>query len=183
VGLLFFAPVYMQGVLGYPPFVSGLAVLPSSAILFVTATFFTGKLLGRYGPRPLMAVGLVFIALSMVLWVFTPLDGNYWIHLLPGFLATGIGQGLLFPSMTVGSLTGVPAQQHGVAGAVNVTAQQIGSSVGVAALVVVATTYATPGEAGQLAGFHAAYVAAAVVCVLGAVVTLVARKGWAGDQA
>lgn len=182
VGLLFFAPLYMQGMLDYPPFLSGLAVLPSSAALFVTATFFTGKLLGKYSPRPVMAVGLALIALSMLLWMFTPLDGNYWIHLLPGFIVTGIGQGLVFPAMTVGSLTGVPPQQHGVAGAVNVTAQQIGSSVGVAALVVVATGFAGAGLQGQLDGFHSAYLAAAAVCLLGGLIALVSRKGWSGDQ-
>jgi EmrB/QacA subfamily drug resistance transporter len=178
VGLLFFAPLYMQGILGYPPYVSGLAVLPSSAILFITANFFTGRLLSKVGPRPLMAVGLVLIAGCMVLWAFTPVDGNYWVHLLPGFLITGIGQGLVFPSMSVGSLTGVPPAQHGVAGAVNVTAQQIGSSIGVAALVVVATVSASSGAAGQLTGFHTAYVVAAILCVAGALITLVARRGW-----
>ncbi|MEU8084474.1 hypothetical protein AB0B57_12735 [Micromonospora sp. NPDC049101] len=53
----------------------------------------------------------------------------------------------------------------------NVTAQQVGASVGVAALVVVAatTTVNADGQAGVLHGYHVAYVVAAVACVLGAV--------------
>ncbi|MFI6025512.1 MFS transporter [Amycolatopsis magusensis] len=168
VGLLFFAPLYLQGVLGYPAALSGLAVVPSSLVLFLTANFLTGRLLGRWGPRPLIVVGLVLIGAAMAAWVGTPLDGEYWVHLLPGLLLTGVGQGLVFPAMTVGSLTEVAERRHGVAGAINVTAQQIGSSVGVAALVAVAAAAASPGVRGTLAGYHAAYVVAAVLCLAGA---------------
>jgi MFS family permease len=178
VGLLFFAPLYMQGMLGYPAAVSGLAVVPSSLVLFLTATFLTGRLLSRWGPRPPMIIGLVLIGAAMSAWTLTPVEGNYWLHLLPGLLLTGIGQGLVFPAMTVGSLTRVPQHQHGVAGALNVTAQQVGSSVGVAALVVVAALRSAPGEQGTLAGYHAAYLAAAVLCVAGALAVALSRSGW-----
>jgi MFS family permease len=176
VGLLLFAPLYMQGMLGYPVAVSGLAVVPSSLILFVTASFLTGRLLGRWGPRPPMIIGLALIGAAMVAWVFTPVDGDYWVHLLPGLLLTGIGQGLVFPSVTVGSLTGVAQHQHGVAGAINVTAQQIGASVGVAALVMVAAVGTT--SLGTLAGYHAAYLAAAVLCFAGSLTVALLRGGW-----
>ncbi|MEU1289218.1 MFS transporter [Kitasatospora sp. NPDC005856] len=184
VGMLFFAPLYMQGVLGYSPLESGLAVVPQSIILFFVANLLTGRLLGRFGPRIPMIIGLFFIGAALVAWLFTPVDGNYWLDLLPGLLLTGIGQGLTFPSMTVGSLMGVPARQHGVAGAVNVTAQQIGSSVGVAALVVVATVSTTSDTpAGTLNGYHAAYVAGALVCLVGVLVVAAVRRGWRTDEA
>lgn len=179
VGLLFFAPLYMQEILGFSPLVSGLAVVPSSVFLFVTANLLTGRLLGRTGPRLLMAVGLALIAVSMILWSLTPVSGSYWAYLLPGFLLTGVGQGLTFPAMTIASLTGSPQGQHGVAGAVNVTAQQIGSSVGVSALVVISVAWSTASSAtGKLAGFHAAYLAAAAFCLVVAVVVVIGRRGW-----
>ncbi|MFJ9026305.1 hypothetical protein ACIRPU_41040 [Streptomyces sp. NPDC102259] len=46
-----------------------------------------------------------------------------------GLILNGIGQGLAFPAMTISLLSGVDQRRHGAAGAVNVTAQQIGSSV------------------------------------------------------
>lgn len=183
VGLLFFAPLYLQGVLGYSPSLSGIAVVPSSVVLFATANLVTGRLLSRFGPRPPMIVGLILIAAAMAAWTLTPVNGSYLLHLLPGLVLTGIGQALVFPAMTVGSLTGVPDHQHGVAGAVNVTAQQIGSSVGVAGLVVVAAWNTSPGVEGTLAGYHAAYGAAALLCVAGAVVAAVAHKGWRTERA
>jgi len=176
--LLFFAPLYMQGVLGYSPWQSGLALLPASITLFLTATFLTNRMLTRWGARPVMALGLGLIGVSMVWWAFVPVHGSYSAVLLPSYIITGMGQGLTFAGMTVAALTGVPQRQHGVAGAVNVTAQQIGSSIGVAALVVIGTAETTPGLSGTVAGYHAAFWTAAGLCALGVVVLAVTRRGW-----
>ncbi|MFJ9442363.1 MFS transporter [Kitasatospora sp. NPDC101235] len=171
VGMLFFAPLYLQGMLHYSPFESGVALVPMSLAVFLTANFATGRLLAVYSPRTLMAVGLVLIGVGTGLWLGTPQDGSYVLHVLPGLVVSGIGQGLNFPSMTSAGLSGVPERQHAVAGAVNVVTQQIGASAGVAVMVLVA---ATSGD--QLAGYHLAYVTAAVACVLGAVVIAVRRQ-------
>ncbi|GHJ35500.1 MFS transporter [Streptomyces sp. TS71-3] len=165
VGLLFFAPLYLQGMLGYSPAESGIALVPMSLAVFLTANFATGRLLTRYPPRTLMAAGLVLIGAGTALWLSTPHHGSYVQHVLPGLVLSGIGQGLNFPSMTSSGLTDVAPEQHAVAGAVNVVAQQIGSSAGVAAMVLVAST-----SDDQLGGYHLAYLAAAVACVLGAAV-------------
>ncbi|MFF3003266.1 MFS transporter [Kitasatospora sp. NPDC057940] len=171
VGLLFFAPLYLQGMLDYSPFESGLALVPMSLAVFLTANFATGRLLARFSPRTLMAVGLVLIGGGAALWLGTPHDGGYVQYVLPGLVLSGIGQGLNFPSMTSAGLTGVPTRQHAVAGAVNVVAQQIGASAGVAVMVLVAAT-----STDQLAGYHLAYLTAAGACVLGAAVIAVRRQ-------
>ncbi len=163
VGMLFFAPLYLQGMLDYSPLESGLALVPMSAAVFLTANFATGRLLATYTPRTLMAVGLVLIGGGTALWMSTPHEGDYLLHVLPGLVISGIGQGLNFPSMTSAGLSGVEPERHAVAGAVNVVAQQIGASVGVAVLVLIAAT-----ADDRLAGYHLAYLAAGVVCALGA---------------
>ena len=180
LGLLFFAPLYLQNMLGYSPVQSALAVLPLSAAVFVTANFFTAGLLARHGQRPLLVTGLLLLAVGIGCWAWTSLDGSYWLPALPGVIITGIGVGFVFPSMTAAALTGIPQAEHGVAGAVNVVAQQIGSSIGVAVLVVVATSTATgDDDGGQLAGYHVAYLTAAVLCVLGALVIAFGPR-WGG---
>ncbi|ALO11899.1 Efflux transporter [Streptomyces venezuelae] len=171
VGMLFFAPLYLQGMLDYTPLESGLALVPMSAAVFLTANFATGRLLARHTPRTLMAVGLVLIGVGTALWLSTPDDGDYLLHVLPGLVVSGIGQGLNFPSMTSAGLSGVAPERHAVAGAVNVVAQQIGASVGVAVMVLVA---ATSGD--QLTGYHLAYLTAAIACVLGAAVIAAVRR-------
>ncbi|MFI9293207.1 MFS transporter [Streptomyces gardneri] len=171
VGMLFFAPLYLQGMLDYTPLESGLALVPMSAAVFLTANFATGRLLARHTPRTLMAVGLVLIGVGTALWLSTPDDGDYLLHVLPGLVVSGIGQGLNFPSMTSAGLSGVAPERHAVAGAVNVVAQQIGASVGVAVMVLVA---ATSGD--QLTGYHLAYLTAAIACALGAAVIAAVRR-------
>ncbi|MFI2607811.1 MFS transporter [Kitasatospora sp. NPDC018619] len=171
IGMLFFAPLYLQGMLHYSPFESGLALVPMSLAVFLTANFATGRLLATYPPRTLMAVGLVLIGVGTGLWAATPQDGDYVLHVLPGLVVSGIGQGLNFPSMTSAGLSGVPERQHAVAGAVNVVMQQVGASAGVAVIVLVAGT-----SADQLAGYHLAYLTAAAACVAGAALIAARRR-------
>lgn len=171
VGMLFFAPLYLQGMLDYSPLESGLALVPMSLGVFLTANYATGRLLARHTPRTLMAVGLVLIGGGTALWMTTPHHGSYALHVLPGLVISGIGQGLNFPSMTSAALTGVQPERHAVAGAVNVVAQQIGASVGVAVMVLVAAT-----SDDRLTGYHLAYLVAGIACALGAVSIAVVRR-------
>ncbi|MFF5338609.1 MFS transporter [Streptomyces sp. NPDC013181] len=171
VGMLFFAPLYLQGMLDYSPFESGLALVPMSLAVFLTANYATGRLLAKYTPYTLMAVGLVLIGVGTGLWITTPHQGGYALYVLPGLVLSGIGQGLNFPSMTSAGLSGVEPEGHAVAGAVNVVAQQIGSSVGVAVLVLVAAT-----SDDRLTGYHLAYLTAAIACVAGAAAITFARR-------
>ncbi|MFF5403830.1 MFS transporter [Streptomyces misionensis] len=171
VGIVFFAPLYLQGMLGYSPVESGLSLVPMSLTVFLTASFVTGRLLTRFSPRTLMVTGLVLIGAGTALWTTTPHHGDYLLHVMPGLVISGLGQGLNFPAMTTAGLGGVPPHQHAVAGAVNVVAQQIGSSAGVAALVLVAAT-----ADDRLSGYHLAYLVAGVACVAGAAGVAATRR-------
>ncbi|MEU9593841.1 MFS transporter [Streptomyces sp. NPDC048219] len=174
-GLLFFAPLYMQDMLGYSPFQSSLAVVPMGLIVIVSSQI-TGRFITPDHYRKLMAASLLLIGAGIALWSLTGQDGSYWTDMLPGIAVMSVGQGIGFGAMTSATLEGLPAHRHGVAGAVNVTAQQVGSSVGVAILVAVAAGTGSGGTtAGRLEGFHAGYLTGAVVCALGALFVLVLR--------
>lgn len=171
IGLTFFAPLYLQDILRFSPLESAVALMPLSIAVFVVATYGTARLLRRFGQRPMLISGLVLVALGIASWTWTTVAGNYWWQALPGIVVVGLGMGLAFPAMTAASLTGVPPRRHGVAGAINVVAQQIGASVGLVVLSVVATaTRTSADDAGTLAGYHTAYLTAAVLCVLAVLV-------------
>ncbi|MFC6092808.1 MFS transporter [Saccharothrix lopnurensis] len=177
LAVLFFAPLYLQGLLGYTPMQSGLAILPMGVTVVVSSNI-AGRVMARTGQRPLLITGLLLIAAGVGLWAVTPLDGAYWPHVFPAVFVMSIGQGVAFAGLTAASLTGVPQHEHGVAGGLNVTAQQLGGSVGVAALVTLAATVSTSGEpADVLAGYHAAYLAAIAVIVVGVAVIAVLLRG------
>lgn len=166
-GVLFFAPLYMQGMLGYTPLESGLAVLPMSVLVAVSSNV-AGRLLPRFGQRRILLAGLALLGAGVALWVRTPADGDYLAHILPGVAVMAVGQGLAYTALTAASLTGVPGARHGVAGAFNITAQQVGSSVGVAALVAFASSRA---HADRLSTFHSVYVVISCVVVAGTAAT------------
>lgn len=171
IGLTFFAPLYLQDILRFSPLQSAVALMPLSIAVFLVANYFTARLLRRFGQRPMLISSLVLVALGIASWTWTTVAGNYWWQALPGIVVVGLGMGLAFPAMTAASLTGVPQRRHGVAGAINVVAQQIGASIGLVVLsVVAAATRTSMDDAGTLAGYHTAYLTAAALCVLGALV-------------
>lgn len=178
VGMLFFAPLYLQNIQGYSPMESAVAMLPISLAVFVMANYCTGPLLARFGQRPLLIAGLLLVALGIASWTWTSTTSHYWLHLLPGITTLGIGMGIAFPAMTAAGLTGVPQDQHGMAGAVNVVAQQIGASIGLVLLVVVAAAGTTSeSDIGTLSGYHVAYLTAAALGLLSALAIGLGR-GW-----
>jgi EmrB/QacA subfamily drug resistance transporter len=176
-GLLFFAPLYMQGILGYSAFESALAVVPIGIVVTISSQI-AGRHMSPATYKPLMATSLLLIGTGIALWTGTPENGSYWTHMLPGIVVMSIGQGMGFGAMTAATLEGLPYHRHGVAGAVNVTAQQIGSSIGVAILVAVSTGVSgggDPSPADQLSGFHAAYGVAGAIGLLGALAILLTK--------
>jgi predicted MFS family arabinose efflux permease len=64
-GVFLFLVYYMQNGLGYSPTTSGVALLPLVVLTAVGATVGANKLMPKYGPRPLVAAGLLILAAGM----------------------------------------------------------------------------------------------------------------------
>jgi predicted MFS family arabinose efflux permease len=144
---LFISSLYLQGDRGLSPLHAGLYMLPMAAMAFVTAPL-SGRLVGRYGARfSLVSGGLALGAASFML---TGLGADTSDALLIGaFLVFGLGFGLVNPPITNTAVSGMPADQAGVAAAVASTSRIIGLTLGVA--IVGALVVASNGAAG--AGF------------------------------
>ena len=65
-GIFLFLTYYMQQTLGYSPVVSGVAFLPVIAMVVVAANLSNVVLLPRIGPKPLVTVGMLLAAGSLV---------------------------------------------------------------------------------------------------------------------
>jgi EmrB/QacA subfamily drug resistance transporter len=129
-----FLTYYLQQTKGFTPIETGLAFLPMTAAIMITATSVNIRFLNRVGPRPLLVLGMLLGAASMV-WLaqLTP-DSSYAGHILPALLVMGAGMGNIFAPAIASATYGVDPQDTGVASAMVNTMQQVGGSIGTALL-------------------------------------------------
>jgi EmrB/QacA subfamily drug resistance transporter len=138
-GMFLFLTYYLQGTLRYSPLKSGFAFLPFSVGIVIGAGL-TSQLLPRFGPRNLLAPGLL-LAAGGLLW-FTRIGANpsYALHVLPAEIVVSIGMGPVFVTVASTALVGVADRDAGVASALVNTSQQVGGSLGTALLNTIAAT-------------------------------------------
>jgi EmrB/QacA subfamily drug resistance transporter len=135
-GMFFFLTQFLHGVLGYSNIETGLAFLPLTAAVFTMSQLSARFLMGRFGARRVMIVGMSLSTLGMLGLTQLSETSSYWSLLLP-LVVFGTGNGLAFVPLTTTSLDGVkPADAGAASGLVNVM-QQVGGSLGLAVLVTV----------------------------------------------
>ncbi|PHV22465.1 MFS transporter [Janthinobacterium sp. BJB446] len=146
IGFFFFTTQFLQVVLGYPPSLTGLAFLPMTLVNFGVALC-VPRLTRRLGNARLLAMGLGLTLLGMA-WLSRVDAGTaYWLGVALPMVLIGAGQGMALSPLTAAGVAGVPARDAGAASGIVNVAHQLGSSLGLAALVAVAGL-----GAGQLAG-------------------------------
>jgi EmrB/QacA subfamily drug resistance transporter len=183
--MFFFASLYLQNILGYSALTTGVAFLPVTAGIMIGAVG-AQQLVTRVGVRAVMLTGMVVAATGLgVLAATTSVDGSY-LGVLAGLLPMSIGMGATFVTLTLVATTGVEADDAGLASGVFNTSQQVGGALGLAVLSTLANerTAATladltgaPTVAQQqsalVEGFQLAFLAAAVLMAVGAVLIAV----------
>jgi MFS family permease len=176
-GLFFLGALYLQLILGYEALEVGLAFLPGTLVMGTLSLGFTDKLNMRFGAANVLIAGLVFLIGAMLLFTRTPVDGNYWIDLLPLMLLFGVGAGVSFPALMMLAMSGATPQDAGLAsGLVNTTAQ-VGGAIGLALLATLATDRTegllADGEHAAAAlngGYHLAFMIGAILAAVAIVV-------------
>jgi EmrB/QacA subfamily drug resistance transporter len=188
-GVFLFLTYYLQETLGYSPVKTGVAFLPLVAALAAMAQVSNRVLLPRFGPRPIVPVGLLMSALAMFMLHQLGLHSSYAGAVLPYIVLLGLGFGLsVAPSFSTGTL-GLPPHDAGVGSAALNTTQQVGGSIGTALLNTLAAGAATAYLVGRVvtpatakvAALHSyttAFMWSSGIFVAGAAIAgLVLRKG------
>jgi MFS family permease len=159
---LFFLTFYLQTIQRYSPVKAGLAFLPLTVGLMVGVRA-VSRLLAKAAVRSLICPGLLTIAAGLALLGLLKADSSYWLHVMPVFLLVGLGTGwVLVTANSTATLGAGP--DSAVAGAMVMTSQQIGASLGTALLSTVAGTVAAHSDA--VHGFNVASLGAAgFLCV------------------
>jgi DHA2 family methylenomycin A resistance protein-like MFS transporter len=113
LGAVLVLTLYLQRVLGASPLGAALAVLPLFAPLSLLGPL-SGRLTGRFGPRPLMVAGLLLGALGLLNLLRIGTTSGY-ATVLPTLLGLGLGMGLLTAAVVTAAVADVPSSRAGVA--------------------------------------------------------------------
>ena len=148
-GVFLFLTYYLQVSRGYSPVTTGLAFLPMTLVVMISAVVATTRLRSRVGPRPLIVTGMALGAIGMLMLRGIGLDSSYAGVILPGLVVMGTGLGLVFSTAMNSATLGVEPQDAGVASATVNAAQQVGASLGTALLSTLAASAATSVLAGH----------------------------------
>jgi EmrB/QacA subfamily drug resistance transporter len=191
--VFFFLTRYMQFVLNWGGIRAGLTMLPLGVgtLAFALAA---RRLVGKTGPRPLVAAGAGIEAVGAWSLVHLQTHDSATTLLLCAAVGLGAGIGTSFVANTTSAVTDVTDCDFGVASGLLSTFQQIGGSIGVAALGAIAASVTThhlqsgpppttiPARVGAtheslLAGFQAGYWIAGGMAALAAILALTSAVG------
>jgi EmrB/QacA subfamily drug resistance transporter len=176
-GFQFLSGLYLQRVLGYQPGATGLAYLPITIGIAVVSLGLAARMIGRFGPRPVLLAGLVLLAGGLAVLARVPVHGHFLVDVLPAMLVLGAGAGLALPAVTTLAMSGATERDSGLASGLANTTQQVGGAIGLAALAALATahtnhltgttgTAATLSQAAALtAGYRLAFAVGAALVV------------------
>jgi EmrB/QacA subfamily drug resistance transporter len=130
--VLIYLVIYLQDVLGYSAEQAGLRIAIISGAQFVTATI-AGRFSEYVPARWLIGPGLLLVGVGLI--IMGGLSGaSSWTHLIPGFIVSGLGGGMVNPPLASTAIGVVPPDKAGMASGVNATFRQIGIATGIAAL-------------------------------------------------
>ena len=79
-----FLTYFLQQTKGFTPIQSGLAFLPMTAAIVVTAASVNTRFLAKVGPRPLLVLGMLLGAVAMAWFAQIEPTSSYVGHVLPG---------------------------------------------------------------------------------------------------
>jgi EmrB/QacA subfamily drug resistance transporter len=135
--MMFFAFFsYMTVIWGYSLPLAGIAIVPGPLMVVPTAII-SGRFAAKLGHRPGLVIGsLVYGASGLWLALIPGLTPAYWSAWFPALILSGIGVGMVLPSLSGAAVAGLPQEQYAVGSAVNQAIRQIGSVLGVALTIL-----------------------------------------------
>lgn len=131
-GGIFLLPVFLQNFKGLDEVESGLLMLPGSLLMGLLMPV-TGRMSDKISPRTMSLVGLLSLALFFFEYRTLDMDTTNWGIVWPT-LIRGIGIALLIAPLTATAMNAVEKSKAGMAASMLNIIQQVGGSVGIAAL-------------------------------------------------
>src|SRR5919107_1086815 len=184
IPMWFFLNLYLQQVQGYGAFESGLALLPMTAAIMALMIGASSRLIRRLGVKHSLVAGLGLLAVAMLMFVATPSsDASFATHVLPASLVAAVGMSLAYIPALMSAVSHAKKEESGLASGIVNTSYQIGSALGLAIIVAIASTQTLLDENEGIGsidamnnGYHLAFTIAAIVASIAAIVAYVAIR-------
>jgi EmrB/QacA subfamily drug resistance transporter len=179
----FVLTLYVQQILGWSALQTGVAFLATAGTVVIWAGV-AQALATRYSPMPVIVVGMLILAASLLWYTQIPVDGHFWPDLLPAYLTFAVGLAFGFVPVTIAALAQIAPQEAGLASGLINTSQQIGGAIGVAVASTIFTSHAktllksghTPAQA-FTSGYQLSFWALVVIALAAAVAGFVLLRG------
>lgn len=149
-------------------FNSGLALLPMTVAIMILMVGFIGKLVGKFGFKKNLIIGLILLLISLIWFAQIPADGNFLDNVLWPSLLAAAGMSLAYVPGTIASMSGAKPEETGLASGLVNTSYQIGSALGLAIAVAIFNAVFNSVSGTNITnveilnqGFHAAFYGAA----------------------
>ncbi|GEO68301.1 MFS transporter [Levilactobacillus acidifarinae] len=165
-GVVFFLPQFLQVVRGTDALHAGLEILPWTGTLVLVAPV-AGKLVDRFGERPLALWGLGLQGGGYLLLAFLAPSSAYGL-LIPPLVLAGSGLSLAGPALQKVVLGAVERPALGQAAGIYNVCRLLGGAVGTAAAVLLFTRFGNPQSATSfLTGFQVTMVGMGALSLMG----------------
>ena len=176
--MVFILTLFMQQVLHYSALQTGLAFLPHALAAMLAAPL-AAQLVSRLGVKQTLVIGMMMAMVGLLLLTGISVQSAFVRDLLPGTVIVGLGIVTGIVSVTIAATSGMSDRNQGLASGLLNTSQQVGSAIGLAILVAVATarTEAIAASTGNspiatTSGFQAALGVGAGFAALGILVAV-----------
>jgi predicted MFS family arabinose efflux permease len=184
IPMWFFLNLYLQQVQGYGAFESGLALLPMTAAIMVLMIGASSRVISRLGVKRSLVAGLGLLTLAILMFVATPYTkGSFATHVLPASLVAAGGMSLAYIPALMSAVSHARKEESGLASGIVNTSYQIGSALGLAIIVAIASAQTLLDENSGIGsiealnnGFHLAFMTAAIVAAIAAIVAFLVIK-------
>ncbi len=154
LGLIFLFSQYLQFVRGDTPLQAGLGLVPL-ALGFMVGGGSSSPLVGSFGTKRVVTVGLTVVATSLAALAFVGPETVYWPIAL-GLASMGFGMGITMAPATDAVMGSVPEANAGVGSALNDVTRNVGGALGVGIMGSVASSVYSSSLDGAAAGLSAA---------------------------
>jgi EmrB/QacA subfamily drug resistance transporter len=159
-GLLFALPLFLQAVLGYTAFETGLVFLTLAVGSFVAAPL-AGGLAHRFEARRVVQIGMALEALGVLGVALLLAPGISGLVLAVPLFVYGVGVGFATAQLANVVLSEVPPERSGIASGANSTMRQVGTAVGAALIGTILLVGLNTGTQDRLAALPGVPAAAA----------------------